>query len=115
MAIVLALLLIVIGSVAFHLLSPWWWTPIASNWDYIDTTITITFWITGIVFAAVILFMAYCVYKFRHREGLKAHYEPENKKLEGWLTLVTGLGVAALLAPGLMVWGQYISVPDEAT
>ena len=100
---------------AFHLLSPWWWTPIASNWDYIDTTITITFWITGIVFAAVILFMAYCVYKFRHREGLKAHYEPENKKLEGWLTLVTGLGVAALLAPGLMVWGQYISVPDEAT
>ena len=115
MASVLALLLIVIGSVAFHLLSPGWWTPIASNWDYIDTTITITFWITGIVFAAVILFMAYCVYKFRHREGLKAHYEPENKKLEGWLTLVTGLGVAALLAPGLMVWGQYISVPDEAT
>lgn len=115
MPIVLVLLLIVIGSVVFHLLSPWWWTPIASNWGYIDTTITMTFWITGTVFTAVILFMAYCVFKFRHKEGVRAHYEPENKKLEGWLTVVTGLGVAALLAPGLVVWGQYISVPDEAT
>jgi len=115
MAIVLALVLIVLGSVIFHVLSPWWWTPIASNWGYIDKTITITFWITGVVFAAVILFMAYCVFKFRHKEGSRAHYEPENRKLEGWLTVVTGIGVAALLAPGLVVWHRYISVPDGAS
>ena len=69
MAIALVLVLVVAGSIVFHLLSPWWWTPIASNWDYIDNTIIITFWITGIVFAAVVLFMAYCVWRFRHREG----------------------------------------------
>ena len=69
MAIALVLVLVVAGSILFHLLSPWWWTPIASNWDYIDNTIIITFWITGIVFAAVVLFMAYCVWRFRHREG----------------------------------------------
>jgi cytochrome c oxidase subunit 2 len=114
-AIVLALVLIVLGSVAFHLLSPWWWTPIASNWGYIDNTITITFWITGVVFAAVILFMAYCVFRFRHREGLRAHYEPENSKLEGWLTGLTAIGVAALLAPGLIVWNRFISVPEGAS
>ena len=48
----LVLVLIVIGSVLFHLLSPWWSTPIASNWDYIDNTVILTFWITGIVFIA---------------------------------------------------------------
>lgn len=114
MAIAIVLILVVVGSILFHLLSPWWWTPIASNWDYIDHTINLTFWITGVVFAAVVLFMAYCVWRFRHREGHTAHYEPENKRLEWWLTVVTGVGVAAMLIPGLFVWGQFVTVPSDA-
>jgi len=113
--IALVLVLIVVGSIVFHIFSPWWATPIASNWGYIDTTMTITFWITGAVFAAVILFLALCVFRFRHREGSVAAFEPENPKLELWLTIVTGLGVAALLAPGLVVWGQFITVPGDAS
>src|ERR671913_222402 len=62
MPVVIALVLIALGSVLFHAVSPWWWTPIASNWGYIDATLIITFWITGAVFVAVVLFMAYCVY-----------------------------------------------------
>ena len=100
MAIALLLVLVVVGSVLFHVLSPWWWTPIASNWDYIDHTLVITFWITGVVFAAVVLFMAYCVWRFRHKEGSRAHYEPESKRLETWLTVVTGIGVAGPSACG---------------
>lgn len=115
MAVALVLVLITVGSVAFHLLSPWWWTPIASNWGYIDSTIIITFWITGAVFVAVVLFMAYCVYRFRHQPGRRAHYEPESKRLELWLTVVTGIGVAAMLTPGLFVWRQFITVPQDAT
>ena len=76
---------------------------------------SITFWITGVVFAAVVLFMAYCVFRFRHREGARAHYEPENKRLESWLTVVTAVGVAAMLTPGLFVWANFVTVPDEAT
>src|SRR3712207_2437408 len=112
MVVALILVLIAVGSVFFHLVSPWWWTPIASNWRYIDDTIIITFWITGAVFVAVDLFMAYCVYRYRHRTGQQAIYEPENKRLEWWLTIVTGVGVAAMLAPGLFVWGQFITVPE---
>jgi cytochrome c oxidase subunit II len=115
MAVALILVLIAAGSVAFHLLSPWWWTPIASNWAYIDSTIVATFWITGAVFVAVVLFMAYCVYRFRHQPGRRAHYEPESKRLELWLTIITGVGVAAMLTPGLFVWRQFITVPQDAT
>lgn len=115
MATALVLVAVVVASILFHMLSPWWWTPIASNWGYIDTTLVITFWITGIVFAAVVLFMAYCVFRFRHREGQRADYEPENRKLELWLTIGTAVGVALMLAPGLIVWGDFVTVPEEAT
>jgi cytochrome c oxidase subunit 2 len=115
MAIAFALVLIAIGSVLFHFLSPWWWTPIASNWDYVDHTLIITFWITGVVFVAVLFFTAYCVLRFRHREGQQALYEPENKRLEWWLTVATAIGVAAMLAPGLYVWHQYVAVPADAS
>jgi cytochrome c oxidase subunit 2 len=114
MILALALIVLVVGSVIFHLLSPWWWTPIASNWGYIDDTIVITFWITGVVFVAVILFTAYCVFRFRHQTGTRAAYQPENKKLELWLTVLTSVGVAGLLAPGLFVWNQFVTVPEEA-
>jgi cytochrome c oxidase subunit 2 len=115
MAVVLALVLVAVGSVLFHFVSPWWWTPIGSNWSYIDHTITITFWITGVVFTAVVLFMAYCVFRFRHRPGRRAAYEPESKRLEWWLTVATAVGVAAMLAPGLFVWHQFVTVPEGAT
>lgn len=115
MGTALILVFVVIGSVLFHLLSPWWSTPIASNWQYIDDTVNLSFWITGFVFAAVVLFLAYCVFRFRHREGSRAMYEPENQKLELWLTVGTAVGVAALLAPGLYVWGQFVRPPAGAT
>ena len=65
------------------------WTP-TGLCAQTNNTIILTFWITGVVFAAVVLFMAYCVFRFRHREGTQAAYEPENRRLESWLTIVTG-------------------------
>lgn len=111
-AIILALL--VLGTVLFHFLSPWYLTPLASNWSAIDTTIEITFWVTGLVFVAVNLFMAYCVMRYRSRKGSKAHYEPESKKLEAWLVGLTTVGVVAMLAPGLWVWADFVNVPKDA-
>lgn len=115
MALAVVIILLVIGSLLFHFLSPWWFTPVASNWGTIDTTIDITFWVTGIVFVLVNCFLAYCVIRFRHKEGARAHYEPENKKLEAWLVGITAVGVAAMLAPGLFVWAKFVEVPDGAS
>src|SRR6266567_1496235 len=115
MVLAVALVLLVVGSVLFHYLSPWYFTPIASNWDAIDETVTITFWVTGFVFVAINLFMAYCVVRYRHRKGHSAHYEPENKKLEGALIFGTTVGVIAMLAPGLFAWAKFIDVPKDAS
>ena len=114
MAVAIFLLIIVVGSVIFTFWSPWWFTDIASNWGSIDTTVLITFWVCGVVFVAVGLFMAYSVWKFRHREDARADYEPENPRLELWLTIVTAVGVVAMLAPGLIVWDEYVNVPEDA-
>jgi cytochrome c oxidase subunit 2 len=114
MAIAIALILLALGSVLFHFLSPWYFTPIASNWHTIDTTITITFWVTGIVFVAISLFMAWAVIRYRHRAESRASYQPENKKLEWWLLVGTAGGVAAMLAPGLLVWADIVHVPEDA-
>lgn len=114
MAIAIALIVLLLGSVLFHFLSPWYLTELASNWGGLDDTISITFWVTGFVFAAVNLFMAYAIIRYRYKENRRARYEPENKKLELWLTIVTTVGIAALLAPGLAVWGQFVTVPEDA-
>jgi cytochrome c oxidase subunit II len=109
------IVLLVVGSLIFHFASPWQFTPLASNWDTIDFTVDVTFWVCGVVFVAVNLFTAYCVWRFRARKGNKAHYEPESTKLEISLTAITTIGVAAMLTPGLFVWGEFVTVPDNAT
>jgi cytochrome c oxidase subunit II len=114
MAVAIVLAVLVIGSVVFSFLSPWWFTPLASNWGTIDDTLLITFVITGAVFCALVLFMAYAVYRFHNRAGIKAAYEPESKRLELWLTGLSSVGIAAMLAPGLIVWDDYVSVPADA-
>jgi len=58
MTIAIVLVLLVLGSLIFHYFSPWYFTPIASNWKGMDNTIELTFLITGLAFIAVNLFVA---------------------------------------------------------
>lgn len=115
MALAVVIVLLVVGSLIFHFASPWYFTPLASNWSAVDFTVDVTFWVCGIVFVAVNLFTAYCLIRYRHRGNHKAHYEPESKKLEVALTGFTALGVAAMLTPGLFVWADFVRVPDNPT
>ena len=84
MGVAIALVVLIVGSLLFHFLSPWYFTQIASNWDAIDDTISITFWVTGVVFVAVNLFMAYAVYRYRHRpEGARRITSPRTRSSSG--------------------------------
>ncbi|HXH02980.1 MAG TPA: cytochrome c oxidase subunit II [Candidatus Competibacteraceae bacterium] len=114
MALAIVLVLLVAATTLFHFLSPWWFTPLASNWGQMDDTLIITLVITGFVFIAINLFIAYAVIRYRHRDGRRAAYEPENKKVEGWLIGLTTVGIVAMLAPGLFVYSDLIHAPQEA-
>lgn len=117
MLIAIVLLLLVLASLAFHWLSPWQPLPLASNWQQMDNTLTITFVITGVFFVALNLFLAYVVWRFRRRGSRaseKVAYQPSNHRLERWLTGITTVGIVALLAPGLKVYADYIRPPAEA-
>jgi cytochrome c oxidase subunit 2 len=114
MAIAIALVVLVLASVLFHVITPWWLPPLASNWKSMDDTLFITVVICGVFFVAISLFVAYTLWRFRHREGSKAAYEPDNHRLERRLIVITSVGIAALLAPGLWVYADYVSPPSGA-
>ncbi|GAB5497783.1 MAG: hypothetical protein PsegKO_00940 [Pseudohongiellaceae bacterium] len=114
MTLAVVIFLLVVGSIIFHFASPWWFTDLAADWGSIDFTINVTFWVTGFVFIATNLFLAYCVWKYRKKDGHKAVYEPENTKLEVGLSAFTTVGVIAMLAPGLFVWASFVNVPENA-
>ncbi len=112
--VTILLFLVIAGSVVFHILSPWWFSPLASNWGSIDNSVLITFWVTGFVFVVLSLFLIYCVWKYRYQKNRKAEYKPENKKLEFILAFVSAIAVVVLLTPGLKVWNDFIKPPKNA-
>jgi len=114
MAVAIVIAALVLVSIAFQLLTPWWRTPLASNWGSIDTALDITLWVCGLVFVALNLFLAFSIFRYRHRTGHRAHYDPESVALERRLTVWTAVGIAALLAPGLIAWKEYVTVPKDA-
>lgn len=115
MAIAIVIAALVLISIAFQFLTPWWLTPLASNWKSIDTALHVTLWVCGVAFIVLNLFLAYSIYRYRHRQGHRAHYNPESVTLERRLTIWTGVGIAALLAPGLIAWKEFVTVPKDAS
>ncbi|VVE54643.1 Alternative cytochrome c oxidase subunit 2 [Pandoraea iniqua] len=114
MALPILLIVIVVAALAFHFWSPWWLTPLASNWRQMDDTLTITLVITGVAFVVINLFVAWAVFRYRHRDGHRAAYEPHNRRLEAWLIGITTVGIVAMLAPGLLVYAKLINPPSNA-
>ena len=114
MTLAIVLIIIIVGSVAFHFLNPWTLTELASNWASMDAMLQISFAVTGIVFVAVSAFLVIAIIRYRHRPGHRAEFSPDNRRLEWWLLGLTTVGIIALLAPGLVVYYDFIRTPDEA-
>lgn len=114
MQMVIVLLAMAVGSLLFHFIVPGHALPLGSTWRALDQTLMITFEITGIFFVVLNGFLAYTLLRFRRCKGEKQAYQPTNRKIERWLTIVTAVGIAALLAPGLSVYVDYLRPPSHA-
>jgi cytochrome c oxidase subunit 2 len=114
MALAIVIVALVLLSVAFQIFTPWWRTPLASNWGSIDTALDVTMWVCGLFFIALNGFLALSIFRYRHRRDHRAHYNPESVVLERRLTVWTAVGIAALLAPGLIAWKKFVTVPRDA-
>lgn len=108
--VVTALVLMVAGAIGLALLRPWWFTPLASNWGSIDQIILLSLLLTGLAYAGVNLFLAYCVYRYHQ---YPAQYIPEEPKLERRLIWFTTIGIVVLLAPGLYFYSHLVRPPRE--
>ena len=56
----------------------------------IDNMFHLIMWITGVIFVVVELMLVYFLWRYRHREGRKAHYTHGNNRLEVVWTILPG-------------------------
>ncbi len=108
-----AIVLIVLAAVGVTLSGEWWLTPQAADWGGIDSMLLATTIITGIAFVIINLFIAYTIFRFSSDRGHRASDAHHNPRLEWSLIGMTTVLIVILLAPGLFVYGQVISPPDD--
>lgn len=104
-AVALAVFLVVFTLLTvYYFVVRLWWFPesITAIGDEIDRQFDRTLWITGLVFVASQLGLAWVVVRYRSR-GRRAHYSHGSNRLEVMWTTAT-----IVLFLGLGVWGQFI-------
>ncbi len=76
----------------------------------IDGMFHLIMWITGIIFVIVEALLFYFLWKYRHREGRRAHYTHGNNRLEVVWTIIPAL-ICVLLA--LMSRGLWTKIKER--
>lgn len=88
-----------------------WLPPLASTRTEIDAAIRITLFVTGLVFVATNLLLAYFGWRYQDRPGARAAYWHDNNRLEWSWSLVTAGILAAFLFSALTLWAKVKSAP----
>ena len=92
-----------------------WLPPLASDRGAIDSAIGITLLVTGVVFIATNLLLAYFGWRFQDRPGARAEYWHDNPKLEWTWSLITAGILAVFLFSALALWAKVQSAaPADA-
>lgn len=112
-ALPVVIALIALVSAAVTASGVWWLPPLASNWTSLDSMMSITTIVTGVVFVVTHLVLAYFVFKYQRRKGQSAEHIDDNPRLERWLLILTSLGITIMLVPGLFAYGQVVAKPAD--
>jgi cytochrome c oxidase subunit 2 len=97
---------LVLVVVATFLFTKDWLPPLKSDRIGIDQSIAITLLVTGLVFIATNLLLAFFAWKYEDRPGAQAAYWHDNPKLEWSWTLITAGIMFAFLFNALGLWAQ---------
>ncbi len=72
----------------------------------IDAIFHLIMWITGVIFVIVEVLLLYFLWKYRHREGRRAHYTHGNNRLEVIWTIVPALICVMLALLSRRIWTE---------
>ena len=89
----------------FYFMQPWM-PPLKSDRVAIDSAIASTLLLTGVVFIATNLLLAWFSYRYQDHEGAKASYWHDNPRLEWTWTLATAAILFVVLFNALGLWAQ---------
>ena len=70
----------------------------------IDRMMTITFWLTGVVFVITQIALFWFAYKYQASDKRKAYFYPHNNKLELIWTVIPAIALTVLVGFGLFYW-----------
>jgi cytochrome c oxidase subunit II len=70
----------------------------------IDAVFRLIMWITGIIFVIVEFLLVYFVWRYRHREGRRAHYTHGNNRVEVIWTIVPAVICVMLALLSRRIW-----------
>lgn len=105
--------LVVVSTVAF--LRPWL-PELVSDRIAIDNAMWVSLLVTGVVFIATNLLLAWFGFRYQDAPGATAAYWHDNPRLEWTWTLVTAAIMAAFAVGALKLWAQVqnSTPPDDA-
>jgi cytochrome c oxidase subunit 2 len=88
-----------------------WLPPLTSDQLEIDAAIALTLLVTGLVFIATNLLLAYFGWRFQDHPGARSAYWHDNPRLEWTWTGITAAIMAFFLFSALGLWAQVKSPP----
>lgn len=95
---------------------PWYWLPedYSTHGAGIDQLITIIHWFMALLFVGWGIFYLYCLFRFRHRDGHKATYEPITAKVSKYAEVgVLVFEIVLLLGISMPIWAKYKNEPPK--
>jgi cytochrome c oxidase subunit 2 len=92
-----------------------WLPPLVSDRAAIDNAIWVSLLVTGVVFIATNLLLAWFGFRYQDADGAKASYWHDNPKLEWSWTLATAVVMLAFLFNSLSLWADiHGEAPEDA-
>ena len=90
-------------------------TSASEHGVWLDNAFNTTLIVTGIVFFLTHIALFWFAYKYRGKEGHKAHFMPHDNKLELIWTAIPAITMFYLVADGLVTWNKTMAdIPVDA-